>query len=254
MPRKLTEEQIAAYQRDGFLAFDRLLPESEVDALVARLQELVESPPTGLRIQVEPRVQRGEAQAPSYFESIRKVEGLVENDELFLRLARHPEILPRVQDLLGEELLMFRDALMMKPPKIGSEKPYHQDSAYWRIEPMDLCSIWVALDDATLENGCMRIIPGSHLWGLLEHKRIRDFQVDESTLDRSGEVAVPLHRGGVLFFHSLVLHATDDNLSDRPRKAMIVSYMRASSRWTGPPQAEPNWLMLAPEVRRVRSV
>jgi ectoine hydroxylase-related dioxygenase (phytanoyl-CoA dioxygenase family) len=245
MPGILSNAEIAAYRRDGYLAFDRLLTEREADAILDRATKLAEAPQKGVRVQIEPRVERGEAEARSKLESIRKIEGLVENDDLFLSLARHPLILGRIQDLLGTYVRMFRDALMMKPPRVGSEKPYHQDSAYWQIEPMDLCSVWIALDDATPENGCMRVLPGSHLHGVIEHKSIRDFQVDESTLDLSNETVVPLHRGGALFFHSLLLHATSDNHSDRARRAMIVSYMRGDSRFTGPADRAPNYLLIS---------
>lgn len=245
MPKILSDAEIAAYRQDGYLAFDRLLTENEVEAILDRATKLAENPKPGIRIQIEPRVARGEVEPPSKLDSIRKIEGLVEHDDLFLSLARHPLILGRVQDLVGTSLKMFRDALMMKPPHVGSEKPYHQDSAYWPIEPMDLCSAWIALDDAMPENGCMRVLPGSHRHGLIEHKHLRDFQVDESQLDLSNEVAVPLHRGGVLLFHSLLLHATSDNLSDKPRRAMIVSYMRGDSRFTGPPERTPNYLVLS---------
>jgi len=245
MPTILSEAEMEAYRRDGYLAYDRLLTEDEVQAILDRATKLIEDPPKGVRIQIEPRVARGEVQPLSKLESIRKVEGLVENDDFFLRLARHPLILGRIQDLLGSSIRMFRDALMMKPPRVGSEKPYHQDSAYWPIEPMDLCSVWIALDDAMPENGCMRVLPGSHRQGVLEHKHLRDFQVDESTLDLSNERPVPLHRGGVLFFHSLLLHATSDNLSDKPRRAMIVSYMRGDSRYTGPAERAPSYLVIS---------
>jgi ectoine hydroxylase-related dioxygenase (phytanoyl-CoA dioxygenase family) len=134
---------------------------------------------------------------------------------------------------LGPDIKLFRDALMMKPAHHGSAKPYHQDSAYWTIDPPDLASVWMALDNATLENGCMRVLPGSHAWGMMEHKHLEDFQVEEDRLDRSQEVAVPLKPGGCLVFHSLLLHATSPNTSDLSRRAMITSYMSAKSRFIG---------------------
>jgi phytanoyl-CoA hydroxylase len=138
-----------------------------------------------------------------------------------------------MQDLIGPDIKLFRDALMMKPPRHGSAKPYHQDSAYWQIDPPDLVSAWIALDDATLENGCMRVIPGSHRWGVVEHRHLQDYQVDEAALDTSTEVAVSLNAGGCLFFHSLLLHATAPNSSPYPRRSMIISVMSARSRYTG---------------------
>lgn len=240
----LTAEEKAFYEANGYLAYEGLLTHAEVDALLSRVEKIVEDPPPGVRMQTEPGIVRGEAEADSKLNSLRKIELLVENDDLFLSLARHPNILPRIQSILGEHVKMFRDALMMKPAHHGSEKPYHQDSAYWPIEPMNLCSIWIALNDATLENGCMRVIPGSHKQGVIEHKHARDFQIDESAVDVSQEVCVPLKKGGVLFFHSLTLHATSPNESPYPRRAMIVSYMSGDSRDTSPAGRQREYLVI----------
>ncbi|HTE19376.1 MAG TPA: phytanoyl-CoA dioxygenase family protein, partial [Armatimonadota bacterium] len=177
-------------------------------------------------------------------DSLRKVEALVENDSVFRSLASDPRLMGPITALLGPDIKLFRDALMMKPARHGSAKPYHQDSAYWAIDPPALCSAWIALDDATLENGCMRVLPGSHTWGVMEHKHLADFQVEEDRLDVSREVAVPLEAGGVLLFHSLLLHATNPNHSDRPRRGMICSYMSARSRYTGDPETKPPYLLL----------
>lgn len=232
----LTPQQIEQYRRDGFLVFEELFRREEAAALLARLEALVLERvprPEGVRMQIEPAVARGDAVAASPMERLRKVEGLVEYDEVFGRLARDPRLLDVMQDLIGPDIKLFRDALMMKPPRHGSAKPYHQDSAYWQIDPPDLISVWMALDDATLENGCMRVLPGSHTIGVLPHQHLQDYQVDEATLDTSREVAVPLKPGGCLFFHSLLLHATAPNPSRHPRRSMIISAMSARSRYTG---------------------
>jgi ectoine hydroxylase-related dioxygenase (phytanoyl-CoA dioxygenase family) len=233
----LTPPQIEQYHRDGFLVFEELFRPHEVAGLLSHLEDLVLKRvpcPEGIRMQVEPAVQRGEASAASPMERLRKVEGLVEHEEAFTRLAADSRVLDVMQDLIGPDIKLFRDALMMKPPRHGSAKPYHQDSAYWQIDPPDLVSVWMALDDATLENGCMRVIPGSHASGVLEHKHLQDYQVDEAELDTSHEVAVPLKSGGCLFFHSLLLHATAPNHSPHPRRSIIISAMSARSRYTGP--------------------
>jgi phytanoyl-CoA hydroxylase len=232
----LTPGQIEQYQRDGYLVFEELLRPAEVAALLACLEDLVLERvprPEAVRMQIEPAVQRGEASASSPLAALRKVEGLVENVEAFAALARDPRLLDVMRDLVGPDIKLFRDALMMKPPRHGSAKPYHQDSAYWQIDPPDLISAWIALDDATLENGCMRVIPGSHKQGVREHRHLQDYQVDEATLDTSTEVAVPLNSGGCLFFHSLLLHATAPNHSPHARRSMIISAMSARSRYTG---------------------
>ena len=241
----LSKSELAAYARDGYLVYDRLLPEEDVDALVGRMLQRVERPIEGVLIQEEPAVQRGEGQPVSRLDSIRKIEKLVENDALFLHLAKHPEILPRIQGVLGGAVRLFRDALMMKPARHGSAKPYHQDSPYWQIAPMSLCSIWLALEDATPENGCMRVIPGSHTNGAIPHEHLEDFMVTDEHIDYRKEVVVPLRKGGVLFFHSLLLHATSPNTSDYSRRAMVVSYMGAHHTWSGKPEDEPSFLALS---------
>jgi len=236
-PMSLTPQQIEQYRRDGYLVFEDLLRADEVKALLSCLEELVLERvprPEGVRMQIEPAIRRGDAVAPSAMDALRKVEGLVEHVDAFVKLASDPRLLDVMQDLIGPDIKLFRDALMMKPPRHGSAKPYHQDSAYWQIDPPDLVSVWIALDDATLENGCMRVIPGSHQSGVMEHQHLQDYQVDETRLDTSNEVAVPLNAGGCLFFHSLLLHATAPNHSPYPRRSMIISAMSARSRYTGP--------------------
>ena len=245
MARLLSYVELAAYERDGYLAYDGLLPEFEIDALIGRMLQRVEHPIEGVHIQMEPAAQRGEIQAYSKLDTIRKIEKLVEKDSLYLRLAKHPLILPRIQDILGERIRLFRDALMMKPARHGSAKPYHQDSAYWSITPTTLCSIWLALEDATPENGCMRVIPGSHREGPVEHQHLEDYMVTDDRIDYAREIAVPLKKGGVLFFHSMLLHATSPNTSEYSRRAMVVSYMGALHTWAGPPAEEPAFLQLS---------
>jgi phytanoyl-CoA hydroxylase len=232
----LTASQIEQYRRDGYLVFPELLSRGEVASLLSSLEELVLERvprPEGVRMQIEPAIQRGEAAAPSPLDALRKVEGLVEHVDAFAKLAADPRVLDVMQDLVGPDIKLFRDALMMKPPRHGSAKPYHQDSAYWQIDPPDLVSAWIALDDATLENGCMRVIPGSHLGEIIEHQHLQDYQVDEAKLDTSREVAVPLDAGGCLFFHSRLLHATAPNHSPHARRSMIISAMSARSHYTG---------------------
>jgi phytanoyl-CoA hydroxylase len=242
----LTAEQQRQYEEQGYLVFPRLFSRSEVAAWLQRLEDLVlerRPRPAAIRLQVESALQGGDT-AVGPLQSLRKVEELVANDDVFLSLAKDPRLLEPISALLGPDLKLFRDALMMKPARHGSAKPYHQDSAYWAIDPPDLCSAWIALDDATLENGCMRVLPGSHRRGTLEHRHLADFQVDEEGLDRSGEVAVPLEAGGVLLFHSLLLHATSPNHSDQARRAMICSYMSARSRYTRDPATKPDFPLL----------
>jgi phytanoyl-CoA hydroxylase len=236
MEIQFTPEQLNAYEREGYIVIEDLITAQEVDALLNRIREYThEDRPWGaLRVQIEPRVRRGEMEVEHPGDSIRKIELLVENDDLFRCLALNENVVRVVEQILGPDLKLFRDALMLKPPEVGSPKGWHQDSPYWPIEPMDLCSLWLPLDDATLENGCMVVIPGWHKRGSLPHVSVTDdFVIEEGCYDPSQGVAVPMRAGSGLFFHSLIPHYTAPNSSPRWRRAMVLSYMSAQSHYTG---------------------
>jgi phytanoyl-CoA hydroxylase len=237
MSATLTAEPLAAYRRDGYLLVEDLLSSEEVVALRERIWEYTHGGQAlgELKIQIEPRVQRGELQVAHPGDGIRKIDGLVENDDLFRKLGTHPHIVGVIESILGPDIKMFRNSLMLKPPQVGSPKGWHQDSPYWPIEPMALCSCWFPFDNATLENGCMCVIPGAQTRGPLPHVSVTDdFVIMEGAVDASEAVAVPMRAGSGLFFHSLLPHYTAPNRSQRWRRAIALSYMSARSRYTGP--------------------
>jgi len=161
MPMQLTPEQLEAYHRQGYVVVEDLVSSVEVEALHNRLREYTHDgrPLGSIRVQIEPRVQRGELEVNHPGDAIRKVDSLVEGDELFRKLGLNENIVGIISQVLGSDIKMFRNALLMKPPEVGSQKGWHQDSPYWPIQPMNLCSCWFALDDATAENGCLAEYP-----------------------------------------------------------------------------------------------
>ena len=239
----LTQQQIDQFERDGFLPCENMLTPLEVSALHLRLEDIgnqvVDFPPQ--YVQIEPRVLSGELpEDPVRFNNVRKIWRLTQHDALFKEYARHPAILDVVTSLLGPDLKIYVDQTLCKPPKVGSAKAPHQDSAYWtNIDPPNLVICWMALDDASEDNGCMRFIPGSHRLGVIEHKRLEDFRVEDHRVDYEREVVVPLKAGGCSFHHSLALHRTDANRSDDRRIGLTVAYMSAEAKYIGEaPQPE----------------
>src|SRR5206468_3175344 len=163
----------------------------------------------------------------------RKLDRLVQEDDLFRGLGLHPNIVGIVEQILGPDLKMFRNSLLLKPPEVGSAKGMHQDSPYWPIEPMSLCSCWFALDDATPENGCMAVLPGWHRKGPLPHVHVTDdYVIDPAQYDPAAMALAPVRAGGGLFFHSLLPHYTAPNRSSTWRRAIALSYMSSRSRYT----------------------
>lgn len=233
---QLTPQQLVDYERDGYLAVEGLLDGHEVVALRNRLEEYTHGDRSCRQIVItmEPRVERGELRVDHPGDGIRKIDELVEHDDLYCALGLHHNIVGVIEQILGPDLKMFRNSLLLKPPSVGSQKGMHQDSPYWPIEPMALCSCWFAIDDATLENGCMGVLPGGHKRGPLPHESVTDdFVIEPSAYNMDQMKMAPLKAGGGLFFHSLLPHYTAPNRSDKWRRAIALSYMSARSRFTG---------------------
>ena len=150
----LTEEQKAQFWEEGFLRYGRVLTDEEVAALKQRSEEIAtgKAPHVPERwIQVEPAIQKGEKTADSRLNSIRKMTHLSYFDDLFHAAAMNPRVVDVIEDLLGPDLKLYTDQLMMKPPMVGSQLTWHQDSAAWMFfVPHNHISCWIALDDSTL--------------------------------------------------------------------------------------------------------
>ena len=125
----------------------------------------------------------------------------------------------------------------MKPAFHGSIVSWHQDSAYWTsVSPPALASCWTALDDATEENGCMRMLAGSYKKGLWPHEQIYDKSTGDDFLhaqgvDVSQAVPIVLKAGSCSFHHSLTVHGSLENKTPYRRRGLAIGYMRADSKW-----------------------
>lgn len=135
------------------------------------------------------------------------------------------------RQLLGAEAEFRFEHAIMKPAHTGVETPWHQDEAYWEpgLEYNDL-SIWIPLQEATLENGCMQFVPGSHMQDVLPHHsighdpRIIGLEVDGADALAAGAVACPIPAGGATVHHCRTLHYTGPNRSNGPRRAYILAF------------------------------
>jgi ectoine hydroxylase-related dioxygenase (phytanoyl-CoA dioxygenase family) len=122
---------------------------------------------------------------------------------------------------------------VVKSEKVAHASPWHQDYVYWFGTPK--VSAWVALDDATLENGCLRVVPGSHSWGLLPHEKFNervgfDNRVPAERVDnlcrrfRASVVDVPLPAGHAIIFSDLLLHSSNPNKTGADRYSLIPTF------------------------------
>jgi ectoine hydroxylase-related dioxygenase (phytanoyl-CoA dioxygenase family) len=135
------------------------------------------------------------------------------------------------KQLLGPEARFAGDHAIRKPPYSGVETPWHQDEAYWNPEmEFNSLSIWIPLQEATLQNGCMQFVPGSHRQEVLPHHPIGNdpavigLEVDDAATLSQQAVACELPPGGATIHHSRTLHYTGANSSSQPRRAYILAF------------------------------
>jgi len=154
------------------------------------------------------------------------------------KLATHEALLDTVEKFLGPDLVIDGTLVFYKPPRDGSYASWHQDSVYsgWHLTPS--ISAWIALTPSDRSNGCMRVVPGSHKLGLLDHENVHN---DPNLLNRRGErirmevnesdaVDVLLQPGEMSLHHTNIVHGSNPNTSDRPRVGFIVRFV--TNHWT----------------------
>jgi ectoine hydroxylase-related dioxygenase (phytanoyl-CoA dioxygenase family) len=238
----LTDPEFEQYQREGYVVKRGLFDADTVSRVRERLREYThgDRPGEGFNTQVEPEADDEDIDES---DAVRKFEGLgLLDDEVVHDLATDERLVRVARDLLGPDIKLLRSAAMFKPPGVGSEKGLHQDSAYYPVRPHEQVTTWIALDDATPANGCMEVLPGGHMDGLLEHET-QEYETDIVIPDDLGEMEhLPMEAGDVLFQHSLLPHRTAPNATDRWRRAMIFMYMDARSRFTDPEEERPPWV------------
>lgn len=226
------------YRREGYLAVANAFTETEIRDAIAGVDRLISGTVEGFRgIQWEAgaKARLATMDLDERRRSVRKLVYYVDDEPRLFALAHHPTVLGVVGELLGGEPELFADQALLKPAGIGREKPWHQDSAYFDLRPgSPVVGLWIALDAADVENGCMHVVLGSHRDGPVLHFRRRDFQICDTDVRTGNIVAVPLQPGGCLVFDGLLHHGTPKNTSSRRRWALQFHYARPADIWRSP--------------------
>ena len=158
--------------------------------------------------------------------SYRKLANYLDKDPVFEKLAAHPKMNRYLEQMLGPDYVHFQNMALSKPAKFGSEKPWHQDNAYFNVTPLDaIIGVWIAIDDATVENGCMHVIPTARKdLHAFKHIHRSDCEIDANDLDISKVTPVEVPAGGALLFFGMLPHQTPPNRSDKGRRALQLHY------------------------------
>ena len=220
----LSSSELEQYSAEGYLVPGYRLPESRVAALRAALDRVISANPGT----------RPEQLVSAHIKSPAK-EGVC-GDEVFLDLARDEGILDIVSQLIGPDIILWGCQIFCKPGGDGMEVPWHQDGHYWPIRPLATCTAWIAIDDSQVENGCLRVIPGSHSKGeLFEHMKEdrEDIVLNQRVADGQLELAtakdVELEAGQLSLHDAFLVHGSNANSSPRRRAGIAIRYMPGSS-------------------------
>ena len=233
-PYRLTEEQVAFFREEGYLANVRLLSDEQVDALNEELTAITDPAHPGNALFYEFHSNESADPNAVLFHSLghwRITSGF--HDVLW-----NPAFVMAASQLLGNTSVRFwHDQLFCKPARHGGVVAWHQDYSYWtRTEPMQHLTCWTGLDDASTENGCVHYIPRSHRWGLLNKPELAGDM--EGVLDYlTGEqkaafnpVPIEMKRGHATFHHPLTVHGSYENKSERSRRAFVLNVFADGTR------------------------
>jgi ectoine hydroxylase-related dioxygenase (phytanoyl-CoA dioxygenase family) len=165
---------------------------------------------------------------------------LAKTDPVWLSLVADRRLLDLAECFIGPNIALFATHYICKPPGDGQAVLWHQDGSYWPLEPMEVVTLWVALDDVDTDNGCLRVIPGSHRHALGELRPRTDIpnvlssELADMAVDERAAVDCILPAGGVEIHHPHIIHGSNPNHSSRWRRGLTIRYMPTSTRITKP--------------------
>jgi hypothetical protein len=219
----LSEAEVEHYRRDGYVTPAYRLPTDVLAALRVEIERLIDGN-TAIR---------SEQLAGAHVKANADT-GVVGNTAL-LDFTRYPDLLDVVEQVIGPDIIMWGSQVFSKPAGDGMEIPWHQDGQYWPMRPLANVTVWIAVDAATTENGCLRVIPGTHESGLMPHKvdnkegLVLNQKLDDTVFDERKAVDIVLEPGQISLHHAMLVHGSNANTSARRRCGYAIRYMPATS-------------------------
>lgn len=160
----------------------------------------------------------------------------LQHDPFWVSLVSDDRLLDVAQQFIGPNIGLFASHYIAKPPFDGQPVLWHQDGSFWPLEPMEVVTLWLALDDVDAENGCMEIIPRTQYLDLQKLEVRKDVanalgaSMDETLLDESRKVDIVLKAGDLSIHHPNVIHGSKSNTSSRWRRGLTIRYIPSTTR------------------------
>ncbi len=212
----LTESEIATYHDRGYVVPDWRVPADTLAAMRDAADHMLKVRP--------------------HYADMHPA--LLEEGAPWPEFGAQAEILTMVGQLIGEDIILWSSGYFGKPADVGKATPWHQDGGYWPIRPLATCTAWVALDDATPENGCMRMIPGSHKPQVLyDHDRndadnlTLNQELPSRSFDETKAEYLELKAGQISLHDVYMVHCSAANTSPHRRRGITFRYMPATSHF-----------------------
>lgn len=221
---RLTHEQVSDYQREGYLIFDQpVLPQAKFDALKAYFEKILGELPSG---------ERPEAMDVPHFMHPKLLEWAFDD-----------AILDLVQPIVGEDVVLFSTHFICKPKGNGRRVPWHEDSAYWKgvADPMEICTVWLAIDPSIRENGCMQVIPRTHRTGSKGFSSYVDVDKTQNVFpteiapeqrQNAQRIAIELQPNQCSLHDARIMHGSEPNTSNLRRCGWTMRFASSAVKFS----------------------
>jgi hypothetical protein len=215
---RATAEQVAFYREQGYLKMGRIFDDDELGALRDHVDEMIANLPPG---------KRPEEMDRPHFE-----------DPWLFRYLTHPRVLDIIEGFIGPDIILWSSHFITKPQGDGKAVPWHTDGAYWgkRLKPMEVITLWLAVDESVVQNGCMRVVAGTHKQvraaldeyeSVDQAKNVFGAQLRKEFVDESKVVDLELAPGECHFHDAWTVHGSNPNFSTKRRCGYTMRYMPA---------------------------
>jgi len=210
----LSNSQINQYKNDGYIIPDFKMPEEVLLKIEKRHNDLLNKHP----------------------EFKNYCPAVLSYDEGFIDFCKNEKILDYVSQLIGPDFALWNSSFFAKPPIDGHATPWHQDGQYWPIRPLATCTVWLAVDDSTPENGCLKFIKGSHIEQKLKSHNENNSknltlnqELANEEFDETEAVNLVLDRGQISLHDVYLVHGSEANNSPKARRAITMRFMPTTS-------------------------